>query len=245
MSVAVWRLDPFYARFRSTEVHGPRWPSIREQLKLGIPIGLSTMFEVTSFTFMAVLIARLGTVAVAGHQIVSNLIAILFMVPLSLGIATSVLVAQSLGAGDPKVARRGRAARVPHRHRDCDRGGGDPVAAARNDRGPVHERPRGRLDGALAARPGGRLSPVRRRPGRRGLRAPWVQRHVLAHGDLRPRVWGIGLGGGYCMSLNPSPFGPPRGPAGFWEAATVALALAAILLCILAAAVKGRNAVSR
>ena len=106
MSFAVWRLDPFYARFRSTAMHGPRWASLREQLKLGIPIGLSTMFEVTSFTFMAVLIARLGTAAVAGHQIVSNLIALLFMVPLSIGIATSVLVAQSIGAGDPKVARR-------------------------------------------------------------------------------------------------------------------------------------------
>ena len=67
--------------------------------ELGLPIGLSTLFEVTSFTFMAVLIARLGATSVAGHQIVANLVAILFMVPLSLGIATSVLVAQSLGSG--------------------------------------------------------------------------------------------------------------------------------------------------
>ena len=106
LSFAVWRFDPFYARFRSADVHGPRWASLRAQLKLGVPIGLSTMFEVTSFTFMAVLIARLGAAAVAGHQIVANLVAILFMLPLSLGIATSVLVAQSLGAGAPRVARR-------------------------------------------------------------------------------------------------------------------------------------------
>src|SRR5512134_1460866 len=99
MSLAVWRLDSFYARFRSTELHGPRWSSLREQLKLGLPIGLATLFEVTSFTFMAVLIARLDTPPLAGHQVVANLVAILFMVPLSLGVATSVLVAQSLGAG--------------------------------------------------------------------------------------------------------------------------------------------------
>src|SRR6185295_3425294 len=65
-----------------------------------------TVFEITSFTLMAVLIARIGAAAVAGHQIVANLVALLFMVPLSLGIATSVLVAQSLGAGAPRAARR-------------------------------------------------------------------------------------------------------------------------------------------
>ena len=40
-------------------------------------------------------------------------------------------------------------------------------------------------------------------------------------------LWGIGLGGGYWIGLNATPFGPPRGPLGFWEAATAALALAA------------------
>ena len=45
-------------------------------------------------------VARLG---VGGHQVVANVAAILFMVPLALGIATSVLV--SLGAGAPRVAR--------------------------------------------------------------------------------------------------------------------------------------------
>ena len=93
-----------------TRAHWPRWKSQRELLKLGVPIGLSVLFEVTSFTFMAVLIARLGTASVAGHQVVANMAAILFMVPLAIGIATSVLVAQSLGAGHPRVARSRRSA---------------------------------------------------------------------------------------------------------------------------------------
>lgn len=105
LSLGVWRLDPSFRRFRSERVHLPRWANQRELLRLGIPIGLSVLFEVTSFTFMAVLIARLGTAAVAGHQVVANLAAILFMVPLALGIATSVLIAQSLGAGHPRIAR--------------------------------------------------------------------------------------------------------------------------------------------
>jgi MATE family multidrug resistance protein len=237
LSLAVWRFDPYYARFRSTEVHGPRWPALREQLKLGVPIGLSTLFEVTSFTFMAVLIARLGTAAVAGHQIVANLIAILFMVPLSLGIATSVLVAQSLGAGNAKVARRAalRGFRIAF---------GIALSAAAGLwllREPIVSLYTS--DPAVAAVA---LSLL-------GLGAVF---HLFDAGQgvagfvLRgykstfwPMViygvalWGIGLGGGYWIGLNATPFGPPRGPLGFWEAATVALAVAALLLCLLAAMV--------
>jgi len=55
-------------------------------------------------------------------------------------------------------------------------------------------------------------------------------------------LWGIGLGGGYWIGLNATPFGPPRGPLGFWEAATAALALTAVLLCGLAATVSRRRA---
>ena len=105
LSVGIWHLDSFYDRFRCDSIQRPRAASLIELLKLGLPIGLSTVFEVTSFTFMAVLIARLGATAVAGHQIVANLVALLFMMPLSLGIATSTLVAQSLGAGSPRAAR--------------------------------------------------------------------------------------------------------------------------------------------
>ena len=241
MSLAVWRFDPFYARFRSTAVHGPRWSSMREQLKLGVPIGLSTMFEVTSFTFMSVLIARLGTAAVAGHQIVSNLVAILFMMPLSLGIATSVLVAQSLGASDPKVARRAalRGFRVAMaiavtaatalwllRESIVGLYTNDPAVAA------------------VALSLLGLAALFHLFDAGQGV-AAFVLRGYKS--TFWPMViyglalWGIGLGGGYWIGLNPSPLGPPRGPLGFWEAATVALALAATLLSILAATVSRRH----
>ena len=55
-------------------------------------------------------------------------------------------------------------------------------------------------------------------------------------------LWGIGLGGGFWIGLHETPFGPPRGPLGFWEAATAALALAAFLLCLLASTVSRSRA---
>ena len=63
------------------------------------------MVEVTSFTLMALFIARQGTVASASHQIAANLAAVLYMVPLSIAIATSARVSYWLGAGSPGRAR--------------------------------------------------------------------------------------------------------------------------------------------
>ena len=47
---------------------------------------------------MSLFIARLGTTALAGHQIVANMGTVIYMVPLSLSIATMTLVSQSIGA---------------------------------------------------------------------------------------------------------------------------------------------------
>ena len=62
------------------------------------------MVEVTSFTLMALFIARLGSVASSSHQIAANLTAVLYMMPLSIGIAASSRVSYWLGAGDKRKA---------------------------------------------------------------------------------------------------------------------------------------------
>lgn len=84
----------------------PSTGALREQLRLGLPLGGSILVEVTGFTFMALFIARLGTTPVAGHQIAVNLVSMMFMVPLGVANATTTLVAQQLGAGHGAAARR-------------------------------------------------------------------------------------------------------------------------------------------
>ena len=84
------------------------WPERHRQfalLKLGVPMGLSFLIEVTSYTFMALFIARFGTTTLAGHQITGNFGAVLYMTPMSIGVATSTLVAQALGAHHHGAAR--------------------------------------------------------------------------------------------------------------------------------------------
>jgi len=104
----VIKLDRFYDPFALLG-HGLRLPhraAIVAQLKLGVPMGASIMIEVTGFAFMAFFISRISATAVAGHQIAANLVSLLFMVPLSVANASSTLVAQSIGAGHTRDARR-------------------------------------------------------------------------------------------------------------------------------------------
>lgn len=97
--------DRFYRPFKIfSRFSAPDWHRIWVLLKLGTPIGFSYLIEVTSFTFMSLFIARLGTTALAGHQIIANMGTVIYMVPLSLSIATMTLVSQSIGANKPERA---------------------------------------------------------------------------------------------------------------------------------------------
>ena len=93
-----------YQLWRKPEA--PQWAALKRFLQLGVPAGLSIMVEVTSFTLMALFIARMGQIASASHQIAASLAAVLYMVPLALGIASSARTGYWLGAKQPQRARR-------------------------------------------------------------------------------------------------------------------------------------------
>jgi MATE family multidrug resistance protein len=104
----VMRRGAFYAPFRlfGRGLRPPDRSALAAQLRLGVPMGGSVLIEVTGFASMAFFISRFGATPVAGHQIAANLVSLLFMVPMALGNATSVLAAQSIGAAQQADARR-------------------------------------------------------------------------------------------------------------------------------------------
>ncbi|MFJ3055885.1 MATE family efflux transporter [Herbaspirillum sp. NPDC087042] len=111
MMMVAWLLVARLPAYRPLKLFGsgfvaPSWKILRTLLWLGIPIGLSYFIEVTAFTLMAVFISRLGAVPVAGHQITANVGTVLYMLPLSIASATSTLVAQAIGGGNMQVARK-------------------------------------------------------------------------------------------------------------------------------------------
>jgi MATE family multidrug resistance protein len=96
---------PFYLPFK-LNIGRPDFKAIWSILRLGIPMGGSYLIEVSAFTFMALLVAQEGTAVIGGHQIMSNLAALAYMMPMSIGVATSALVAQYIGAQQMKQAHR-------------------------------------------------------------------------------------------------------------------------------------------
>jgi MATE family multidrug resistance protein len=69
-------------------------------------MGGSYLVEVCAFTFMTLLVAQEGIAVVGGHQIMSNLAALAYMMPMSIGVATAALTAQLIGAQQMHQAHR-------------------------------------------------------------------------------------------------------------------------------------------
>lgn len=236
LGAAAWilRRDPFYAPFGVQRgFRKPDRASLGGLVRLGVPMGLSIAIEVTGFTFMAFFIARLGATPVAGHQIVMNLLAMMFMMPLAIANATSTLVAQRIGAGDTDDAQRlgwhgitigmlvaallGTAVyllRVPVLH--IYTGDAVVIAAAL----PL-------LTWLVVFHLADAVQTVCAFV-LRAYRIATVPLLIYAGA-----IWGVGLGGGYLLAFDPLGISPPmlHGAPGYWAAATAGLVLAAIGLC--------------
>jgi MATE family multidrug resistance protein len=104
MGFVTLRYDSFYRPFEIRAAR-PSWEPLREILRLGIPTALSYLIENTSFTLMALIIARLGAVSTGAHQIAINLAATLYSVPFALAVAISTLVGQAIGSADKAGAQ--------------------------------------------------------------------------------------------------------------------------------------------
>ena len=228
MGWAYTHLDPGYRRF-AIVLARPRGSALFGHLQLGVPIGLSYAFEVTSFSFMALLIARLGTSVMGGHQIISNLAGIAYQMPLSLALATATVTAQALGAGDPAGARRAaftgiRMAVVTAcatvvtiwvlRHGIVGLYTNDDAVAA------------------VTLSLMGYLVAFHVFDALQGITAFVLRAHKIA---VVPTViyavalWGLGLVGGYVVAFH-AVLGGPRGASGMWLMQSVALVLTSGLL---------------
>ncbi|OON41234.1 MATE family efflux transporter [Izhakiella australiensis] len=89
---------------QATPVAGPDWQVLKRLFFLGLPVALALFFEVTLFAVVALLVSPMGIVEVAGHQIALNFSSLMFVVPLSLGVAATIRVGYRLGQGSTEEA---------------------------------------------------------------------------------------------------------------------------------------------
>ena len=79
----------------------PNRIQIVDTLKLGIPIGFSSLVELGFFGGAAIVIATIGEIAVASHAVAISAASVTYMLFLGLGQGISILAAQRLGARKP------------------------------------------------------------------------------------------------------------------------------------------------
>jgi MATE family multidrug resistance protein len=84
----------------------PDWGKFAELFRLGMPIGLTMIFEASLFNTATLLMGTFGTASVAAHQIALNVASITFMVPLGVAMAATVRVGLAAGGGDSAGVRR-------------------------------------------------------------------------------------------------------------------------------------------
>jgi len=75
----------------------PNRTQIKKLLKLGIPIGVSIFFEASLFSLGALVISPLGELATASHQVALSVTSQLFMIPISVAMALTIMISNRFG----------------------------------------------------------------------------------------------------------------------------------------------------
>lgn len=84
----------------------PSWKAWKEQLAIGIPMGLSIFFEASIFSVVTLLVGIMfSTVTIAANQIALSFTSLIFMVPLSISMALTIVVGYSVGGEKFQAAK--------------------------------------------------------------------------------------------------------------------------------------------
>ena len=107
LAMLAWiRIAPAYhATYPFTHWEWPQTASIGPMLRLGLPIGVTYFAEVSAFGVISLLVARFGVIQVSAHQIALNFSSVVFMVPLTFGIALVTRVGHAVGEANLRKAR--------------------------------------------------------------------------------------------------------------------------------------------
>jgi len=82
------------------------WPLMRQLLAIGAPISFAMLMEYGVFSSAALLMGQISTAALAAHQVALQVTAVLFMIPLGIGMAATVRVGRAFGRNDQAAVKR-------------------------------------------------------------------------------------------------------------------------------------------
>ncbi|GAB1530564.1 MULTISPECIES: MATE family efflux transporter [Brevibacillus] len=92
------RVHPFVEFGLYSKFHRISMKAWKELLKLGLPIGFSIFCEVSIFAAVTLFMSEYSTITIAAHQAAMNFASFLYMVPLSISMALTIVVGFEVGA---------------------------------------------------------------------------------------------------------------------------------------------------
>ncbi|PWW28389.1 MATE family multidrug resistance protein [Cytobacillus oceanisediminis] len=97
--------EPFSGYHIFSNLQDFSWERCQEILKIGVPMGLSIFFETSMFAVVTILISKFNVTTIAAYQSALNIVSFLYMIPISISMAQTVLVGFEVGAGRYKDAK--------------------------------------------------------------------------------------------------------------------------------------------
>jgi multidrug resistance protein, MATE family len=98
-AVALFLRADYRHRYRSHLTWRPHWGRLLQQLRLGVPMGMSPAADLIAFAMFQMMQTRLGTAGGAATQMVVILTSVAYMPGFGIASAGTTLVGQSIGAG--------------------------------------------------------------------------------------------------------------------------------------------------
>ncbi|MEE3952855.1 MATE family efflux transporter [Peribacillus frigoritolerans] len=103
--LVVIKINPFSTYQVFTEFFQVSWKEWKALLLIGVPIGLAIFFETSIFSAVTLLMSKYDTVTIASHQIAMNFASLLYMIPLSISMALTIVIGFEIGAARYKDAK--------------------------------------------------------------------------------------------------------------------------------------------
>jgi MATE family multidrug resistance protein len=98
--------DPFSSFSVFPNLKEFSWKYCQEILEIGVPMGLSVFFETTVFAIVTILLSKFNVTTIAAYQSALNVVSFIYMIPISISTALTVLVGFEVGAKRYKDAKQ-------------------------------------------------------------------------------------------------------------------------------------------
>jgi MATE family multidrug resistance protein len=106
LAVLIWlRFSPGFASIHRAPWSGWERARFVGLLRLGVPAGVTLLFETGAFGATALMMGWLGAVPLAAHQLALSCAALTFMLPLGISLAVSLRISRAHGQGRTSAVR--------------------------------------------------------------------------------------------------------------------------------------------